>query len=847
MRQAFIFLLLVLSAQTAFGQVKIHGTVSDATNQPLPGASIVSSKSGVFAIADATGNFTLEVPSDFPVELRISYVTFKSSLITLTTPPDQPLTIVLEEDGELAEVLITARRRSEEVQKVPIPITVINGIKAEQAGAFNVERVKELIPSVQLYSSNPRNTTLNIRGLGSTFGLTNDGIDPGVGFYVDGVYYARPAATTMNFIDLERIEVLRGPQGTLFGKNTTSGAFNITTGLPEFTPSGKVEVGFGNLGYIQAKTTLTGPLSDKIAGRVSLIGTQRNGTLENVSTGKYINDMNNLGFRGKLLFVPSSKWEIVFSGDASFQRPDGYAQVIVGVADTQYPDYRKFSSIIADLNYRLPSEDAFDRKIDHDTPWRSKNDLGGGALDVDYQLASGTLTSTSAWRYWKWGPSNDRDFTGLSVLSFSQAPSIHRQWSQEFRYAGELSKKLSGVFGLYFLGQTLNTDPYHTEESGDAQWRFSQRTQSELWATPGLFDGYGIRTTSTLESQSAAVFGQLDWEITKKWHLLTGLRYNYDNKDVSFDRQTYGGLETDNPELLVLKASVYTAQKFDVKVANQNLSGQVTLSFFPLENLMSFLTFSNSYKPVGINLGGLPTENGVPILDLAEIKPEYVRHLETGIKSQPIKGATLNLTLYRTEIEDYQTLVQNTQQGTNRGYLANAEKVSVQGVELEGSIPFTPFWSLHSSVSYTDGIYVSFPNAPVPIEETGGERSFKDISGQTLPGISKWSGSLGTELTRPGSFVGKESDFFIAGELFFRSSFSSSPTPSKYLVVNGYALVNARIGVRAKDGFSVMLWTRNLLNQDYFEQLLPASGSAGQYAGVLGDPVTYGLTMQLGF
>src|SRR5690606_1454354 len=117
-----------------------------------------------------------------------------------------------------------SRRRSEVLQNVPIPISVVTGSKIEDAGAFNVNRLKELIPSVQLYSSNPRNTALNIRGQGTTFGLTNDGIEPGVGFYVDGVYYARPAAATLDFIDIERIEILRGPQGTLFGKNTTAGA-----------------------------------------------------------------------------------------------------------------------------------------------------------------------------------------------------------------------------------------------------------------------------------------------------------------------------------------------------------------------------------------------------------------------------------------------------------------------------------------------------------------------------------------------------------------------------------------------------------------------------------------------
>src|SRR6185503_20128320 len=144
-----------------------------------------------------------------------------------------------------------------------------------------------------------------------TFGLTNDGVEPGVGFYVDGVYYARPAATTLDLINVERVEVVRGPQGTLFGKNTTAGAFNITTRKPSFRPGGVFEVSYGNYGFIQAKGSVTGGLGTKLAGRISFSGTQRNGTVQNINTQKYINDINNLGFRGQLLYLPSDNVEIL--------------------------------------------------------------------------------------------------------------------------------------------------------------------------------------------------------------------------------------------------------------------------------------------------------------------------------------------------------------------------------------------------------------------------------------------------------------------------------------------------------------------------------------------------------
>lgn len=831
----------------AWAQGAIKGKVLDSAGEPLVGATVALRGTSIYAMTDTLGVFLLAHTRPYPVELQINFVGYKELHQELkSSPGEDGILFRLEYDVDLSEILITARRRTEDIQRVPIPISVVAGEKAEEAGAFNVNRVKELVPTVQLYSSNPRNTTLTIRGLGSTFGLTNDGIDPGVGFYVDGVYYTRAAATTLDFIDIQQIEVLRGPQGTLFGKNTTAGAFNIKTRLPSFTQEGKAELSYGNYGFIQAKSSITGPLSRSLAAKLSFSGTQRNGTIKNIRTGQFINDLNNMGLRGQLLYNPSRKLEILLAGDFNSQRPNGYAQVIAGVVETKRATYRRFEQIISDLKYVLPSRNPFDRVVDHDTPWRSNNDLGGISLNVDFHLGSGTITATSAWRYWNWGPSNDRDFTGLSVLALSQAPSKHTQWSQEIRYAGDFSSNLSGVIGLFYLGQSLNTNPYHTEESGNAQWRFSQNTTSPLWATPGLLDGYGIRTTSSLESTSAAIFGQLDWAITEKLHFLSGIRYNYDKKDVSYDRVTYGGLATTNSALLAIQRSVYSNQQFTTSVVDRNFSGQATLSYKWIEKVNAFVTVQTSFKPVGINLGGLPTVNGQPLIELAEVKPEYVQHAEFGIKAAPFNGATLNLAFYRTNIENYQTLVQTAELGVNRGYLANAEEVRVSGLELDVHVQWGAF-SVNAAAASTQAMYVSFPNAPVPLEETGGESAFKDISGGRLPGVSKWAGSLGGEYATESTFFNQSATFFVASDLFFRSSFSSSPSPSKYLNIDGYALINARVGFRVPEGFSAFVWVRNAMNQDYFEQLLPATGNAGHYAAVLGDPITFGITLRYVF
>jgi len=857
-KKLLILFSIIFSAGAVLAQNTVSGLVKGANNTIIPGATIIVRGTTIATTSDANGSFSIDAKQQPPFYIRVSYVGYKPQDFQILKLQDTPIELTLVEDTQLDEIVVTSRRRSEVLQDVPIPITVIGGQAAENAGAFNVNRLKELVPSVQLYASNARNTTLNIRGLGSTFGLTNDGIDPGVGFYVDGVYHARPAATSTDFLDIERIEVIRGPQGTLFGKNTTAGAFNITTTKPTQTPTAKVEMSVGNYNFLQAKASVSGGLAKNLAAKISLSGTQRDGTIWNTREERKYSGQNNLGFKGQLYYTPSDRLQILLSGDVSVQHPAGYPLVIAGVTQTERSAYRQYATIVSALGYQQPKIDPFAREINTNTPWRHNQSIGGVSVNVDYKIGNGTLTSTTAWRFWNWDPTNDRDFSELAALTKSQGNSRHDQYSQEIRYAGNITDKLSGVIGLFALGQNLKGLD-QTEEVGKDQWRFVQTSATgaqALYATPGLLDGFGIKTNSTIKSLSAAVFSQVDWEVVKNLHILPGLRYTYDKKDVDYDRATYGGLQTSDAALLALKAAVYANQQFSTNVDNNNLSGNITASYRPSPRLNVYGTFSTAYKPVGVNVGGLPTlANGQADLSLAVVKPEYVEHYELGVKTKPFKGAILNVTAFNTDIDDYQTNVQSPQLGVNRGYLANAEKVNVKGLEIDGTYQLERFLSLNAALSYLDGKYVKFTNAPLPLEETGHTElvngvatqvAFKDASGGRLPGISKWNVSGGAELSTAGSLATKPGRYFIAGDASYRSDYSSNATPSAVLNVSGYSLLNARLGFRSEK-FSAFIWSRNIGNKNYYEQLQAAAGNSGLYAGVLGDPRTYGATLRFSF
>jgi iron complex outermembrane receptor protein len=852
-RIVLVLVSLTVAPAFVFGQSStstLAGVVKDSSGGAVPGATIrivnVATNASSESITDGQGAYQSQPlrPGRYRVEAALDGFETAGREIVIDLGQVAAADFTLEPARLSEAVVVTARRVEETVQEVPIPVSVVSGHLMADAGAFNVNRLKEMIPTVQFYSTNPRNSSINVRGLGAPFGLTNDGIEPGVGLYIDGVFYSRPASATLDLLDVERVEVLRGPQGTLFGKNTTAGAINVTTKKPTFVRETDLELNYGNFGYVQGKASVSGPLAQTLAGRLSFSGTTRHGMVGNVATGNDLNGLNNVGVRGQLLFAPSDRTVVTIALDHTRQRPEGYTQVVAGVAPTLRNPNRQYAQIAADLGYTPPSFNAFDRVTDIDTPLRSNQDLGGASLNVEWKVGRGRITSTTGWRSWSWDPSNDRDFIGLAVTPVSAAPSRQRQWTQEVRYAGDLSTTVSVVVGAFAFHQGIDSDPSFQQEQGAAAARFLL-APSAAAATPGLLDGYGFNQYLKFRNVSAATFGQLEVSLSDRLRVLPGLRFNHDQKDVDFDQQVYGGLQTTDPALTALQRSVLAPQKYAADVSDTNVSGQLTVAYRLRARMNAFATYATGFKSVGLNLNGVPTDaQDRPVLSAATVKPEDVNHVEFGLKTTPFRGATANVTVYNTDIKDFQAQVVNAGVGVLRGYLANAEQVRVRGVEFDGSARATRHVSLYGAAAYTDGRYISFPDAPPPLEDTGGPQ-VKDISGSLLPGISKWAGSFGAEYSNPSRLLGRTGDFFAALDTSYRSSFSSSASASRYLVVDGYSLVNVRVGLRWTDGWTVSVWSRNLLDQNYYELLTAAPGNTGLFVGQPGDGRTVGVTLRV--
>ncbi|MFN3435530.1 MAG: TonB-dependent receptor, partial [Sphingomonas sp.] len=493
------------------------------------------------------------------------------------------------------EVVVTARRRAESVQRVPIAMSVIGGAEIDKTGAFNVNRLQQQQPALQFYSSNPRNSAINIRGLGAPFGLTNDGIEQGVGFYVDGVYIGRIGASTFDFVDVERVEVLRGPQGTLYGKNTTAGALNITTRPPSFTPEARVELSAGNYQFIQAKTSVSGPLTDTVAIRLSASSTQREGTIRNVTSGRDLHRQDNTGVRGQLLWNATDALNFTLSGDYNVQNPLCCAQYYARVGTTQRPAARQYAQLAAAFGYRPPSTDPFDRITDLDAAINSRQEIGGVSLVGNWDLGPATLTSVSAWRYWDWQPQNDRDFIGLPITTVSQNPSQQKQVSQELRLASNGSNRLDYTLGAFFFHQTIDTQGSQVQGPAASRFLLSGNDANN----PNVLNGLTSTNTISFDNTSFAIFGKLNWALTDALHIQPGLRVNYDRKSgfyesvVSIRNAQYAFTATaDNVAALLAAAPVGAArttfqnqintlapQRYSPRFSAWNTSGDITVSY----------------------------------------------------------------------------------------------------------------------------------------------------------------------------------------------------------------------------------------------------------------------------
>lgn len=751
-------------------------------------------------------------------------------------------------NAQLEEVVVTARHQAESAQRVPIALTSISATQLSDTRTVNLMDLAPLVPSMQLIQFNPRNTNLTIRGLGSNVAIASDGLESGVGVYVDGVYYARPGQAMFDMFDLERVEVLRGPQGTLFGRNTTAGAITIYTAQPTFSPEAWAEIAVGDYGYYQLRGVVSGPISaDKVAGRLSVYGTSRDGFIRNVRTGQSLQDYGDDGARAQLMFRPTDNISIRVIGDYGYQEENCCLNVPSGVATTLsngQPFPNGFYSRAARIGYTPLPIDPKAHLTDVDAPVHAKAEQGGVSVQADWTLDNMVLTGISSYRYWNWYPQNDFDYIGAPILTAVRTPSRQRQISQELRITSPAGDAVQYTGGLFYFHEDVQSSPLVRYGAAAAGWALPTTVPLSLGDL--ALDGLANAAHDSAITDSFAAYGQATWHIEDRWSVTGGLRYTFDDKSGMFAQHQQGGapLSSMSPPVRKLvrtiRDTVAQPVAYSAAIDQGAVSGTAIIAYQIDDRTLAYASYARGVKSSGINLAALPA--GVS----PSLKPESIDDYELGLKTTMFdRRLSLNAALYWSEDSDYQSLYANPLLLTS--YIANVGKVRSRGVEIDLRTSPLDGLSLTLSGAYDNASYISYPMGPCPIEQIN--QMVCDLGGHPLPGAPRWATSLAVEYIRPvGQLWTYGVNSYVGGQYSYRSAVFTAVNDSIYARVPGYSLLDLRAGFRADDEtWDLSFWLRNATDTFYYGTVGAAPLNSGLIAGTLGVPRTLGGTLKVKF
>ncbi|WP_409201968.1 TonB-dependent receptor [Pseudomonas sichuanensis] len=739
-------------------------------------------------------------------------------------------TPVAQQDAKLGTVTVNARRREESAQSVPTPISVLSSETLETQRIYRVQDIQQLVPSTNVSYVHARQSSISIRGLGNN--PASDGLEGSVGVYLDNVYLGRPGMAVFDLLDVEQLEVLRGPQGTLFGKNTTAGVLNITTRKPTFHQEGSVQSSLGEDGYWQTQGSFSGPLTDTLAGRISAYHTEDDGYVKNIYNGHDLNGGKRQGFRTQLLFKPSETFNLRWIGEYNEEDSDNGVLSLYSTGPT-INGVNRYESLARQAGATLVS--GKDRKVNFDADQMVKVFQGGTSVEANWTLPNDfTLTSISAYRWWDFTPRND---DGLNVPVFYNAGVSVRdkQYSQEIRLASPTGEFFDYVLGAYYFKQDLDNKSFTYNGP-----------QADIWnLTPaGALANVTTIGNGHIDTDSYALFAQGTWHLTERLDFTAGVRGTYEEKSAWVTRDApFGGAAVTGAAAAARQGRVGAYDSGDLNQYSFAPSGLLSLSYRFNDQVLGYASLSHGEKSGGVNL----TVGAAPRLgtDSLLVGTERANNAELGVKSTLLDGRLqLNSNLFWTEVHGYQA---NVYDQINRvQYLANAGSVRSRGLEFEATALPVRGLTLNFNGSWNDVRYTEYDDAPCPPEVSlASATATCDLSGHQVVGASKYIANLNGQYKWQ---LSERIEPYVTASYAFRSKAVGTIDDSDYGQIPSYGIVNLSTGVRLDQGDGVLdlsLWVKNAGDKTYFTSLWNSAN--GGYAGVLGTPRTVGATARYDF
>ena len=706
----------------------------------------------------------------------------------------------------LEEIVVTAQKREQSLMDVPISVTAVGAEALAANLVTDIYDLQAIVPSLEVNAVDPpsQGTAFALRGLGNS--VFNMGFDPAVAAFVDGVYRSRSGLlSASDFLDLERVEVLKGPQGTLFGKNTTAGVIHFISRKPDFEgPDGMVEAGFEEYGRYRIKGSVNLVASDNVAFRFAATYAQGDGWLDLINSDEAIHDLDRFALKAQALFNVSDSLQVHVTADYATLSEicctplrivndplsplvNGAAAAAAGSGIVNPPD---LDALVAESN--LPPEyDADDAGI---------------SVEATLELGGMTLTSITGWRNFEDTNVKDNDFSGVDALRSNQSLPEVSLVSEELRLAGA-SGNIDWMVGGFVSRENI-------ELINEFIW--GPQITSWPFFAPGLFGnrpGRAFHHTFEQEINSSALFAHVRVALNEQWSLTAGARYSSDEKD--------GTMVSDHPltNAFGIFNSLPLAVVYDYDASTDESEPTYTASvdFRPSDNVMLFATYSRGYKSGGISMtrdaAGNAAVLGHPVFGCAPgttplfgplcagpmfsptFEPETADHFEAGLKSELLdRRLRLNLAAWNTDFDNLQT---QTLRADGAFAVVNIEGARSRGVELESTLVVSENVSVHASLQWLDA---TFADGLPPLTP-----GFLPLGGEDIPFSSNFTGSLGLDFERP---VSDGWSLFFSGNAYFRDDYYNFTEPVADRVQEGFTLLNARAGVRS-ESWEFSVWCRN--------------------------------------